>query len=81
VPDQTIDLKRLTKIFGKFWSMYMTIVTVSPLDSNGFLTASAAGDVLMTSPEVFEWTHSEFWRALGYTLDRHNTRLKIKRGK
>lgn len=59
------------------WDIYLHIVALSPLDSNGYLTLSMANSYL--DGKEIPCTHQEFWKAMAYFLTRQNQAIKAKR--
>lgn len=64
---------------AEFWEVFEVIISLSPLDSNGFLTISMAESYLKDYPKLIQLTHYEFWNAMGYCLMRFNKRMTIER--
>lgn len=64
---------------AEFWEIFETIVSLSPLDSNGFLTLTMAEAYLKEYPKLIQLTHYEFWEAMSYCLARYNKRMAIER--
>lgn len=81
IMDQDIDMLRLILFtpLPELWSAFQTILSISPLDSNGYLTISMAGDYIKDTE--LDVTHSEFWRAMTYFLDRKNQAIYAERNK
>ena len=64
--------------FIKFNSLFNLILSVSSLDSHGFLTMDNAHAVLSTKVIDFI-TADEFWRVSAELLSRKNHKIAIKR--
>jgi len=74
-------LKNLILYSGllELWNIFETIVSISPLDSNGFFTMTMTNDYLKDYPKQLNVTHYEFWDFMSYCLMRENKKLAIDR--
>lgn len=79
VVDQKIDLRRLILYSDlyEFYTHFKRILEVSVMDSNGFLTLSAASAYL---PDVeINMAASHFWESAAYMLGKLNEDVIRKR--
>jgi len=61
------------------WQIFEQIVLISPLDSEGYLTLSNAQVYINSYPCELPFSHSQFWFAMGYFLNRENHKIAQKR--
>jgi len=61
----------------ELWDAFMTVITISPLDSMGFMTLALAKDYIADIDTPY--TAEEFWKAMRFFLSRFNEDINKKR--
>lgn len=62
----------------KYWSLFNLIISVSPMDANGYFTLSMSRDIIEC--EVLnDILPREFWETMAYFLSRVNHKLMLDR--
>jgi len=61
----------------ELWDVFCRIVTISPLDSQGYLTLTMAEPVIKSLN--LNVTHEEFWVAMTEFLSRKNHKILLKK--
>ena len=74
------DFKYIVKCTNiiKYWSLFNLIISVSPLDNNGYFTLSLARDVIDTE-RLDDISPRNFWETMAYFLSRKNHKLYLDR--
>ena len=62
----------------KYWSIFNLIISVSPMDGNGYFTLSMAKDIIDTE-RLDDILPREFWETMAYFLGRKNHKQYLER--
>jgi hypothetical protein len=80
IQDPHINIRQLVQCtkLPELWDIFTTIVNISPLDANGFITIDNAHAYLSTLPELPVGL-KVFWDAMSYFLSRRNHKIYLDR--
>lgn len=62
----------------KYWSLFNLIISVSPLDANGYFTLSLTKDIIDTE-KLDDISPRVFWETMSYFLSRKNHKIYLDR--
>ena len=76
ITDRDLNVKRLVTLtpLPELWSAFQNIISISPVGENGFSLVGAAS-FLDGYSHPHQVTHSEFWGAMRYFLNRLNEKF------